>query len=172
MNKQLIILAILFAAILGLQGNASAHVVIKDDTAKTGVVFHITPDDDPVAGEASQLFFDFEQPADNYSFGIKIINASGKVTNSFVTVNKQTVSTNYIFPEQGLYHIELTAQAKRPGITSLHYDAHQQVERGAGQKTISNHTAAKVSLLGGMAALVVLLAGGVLRRRYMARRDT
>jgi hypothetical protein len=166
MNKQLIAVLVVIAAVLSLQGSTSAHELIKDDTAKTGVVIHITPDDDPVAGKASQIYFDFEQPAKDYSFTVNVVNASGASVNNPVTVTGQTIRTDYTFPKQGLYHIELTAQAQRPGVASLHYDAHQQVGRGLGSAKASSHTLAKVGLVLGIAVLAILVIAVTFGRRH------
>lgn len=123
-----------WALVLGLVSftrPAQAHMFSKDTMAGSGSVLHITPDDDPIAGEQASLVFD-----------IKDLSAAGKQAVAKLTItddqNKEaivpahvrdnTVAAEYTFPRQGLYKIALSIE--QDDIQTHHFAQSQRVNRG------------------------------------------
>lgn len=83
-------ICLIVLGVLILPASVSAHVLITDKNNQIGSVLHITPDDDPIAGQPSALYFDIESKnvsTDNYSFSL---NVSGKLNGSDnITVRSQ-----------------------------------------------------------------------------------
>lgn len=46
--------------IMSFSQKAYAHVLVSDESNTVGAVLHITPDDDPIAGESAHIFFDVQ----------------------------------------------------------------------------------------------------------------
>ena len=114
MRKLIIALAM---ALVLVPAKASAHVLISDTSRHVGAVLHITPDDDPVAGEPSGLFFDIQNTDvshDNYSFSLTITNTEGEQALVPIIVSGTTVSASYVFPSQAAYTILLKAEPTDP----------------------------------------------------------
>lgn len=135
--KKYVLFVILWVAwmhILGLISftrPAEAHMFSKDTMAGSGSVLHITPDDDPIAGEQASLVFD-----------IKDLSGDGKQTVAKLTIaddqNRETtvsaqirgnlVSASYVFSHQGLYKIALIIEQE--GVQTHHFIQSQRVNRG------------------------------------------
>lgn len=92
-----------------------AHVLLEDKNAEVGAVLHLTPDDDPIAGQNSQLFFDIQdkntQARIPYSgYELLSTNESNTTTAIPLEVSGKTLTANYTFPVQGVYRLELKSK--------------------------------------------------------------
>jgi hypothetical protein len=141
---------------------ASAHVVITDTTHEVGTVLHINPDDDPVAGESSSIFFDVRMtalPSDPHLVNLKVINSAGESTFVPTSVDGAKVAGTYTFPSQGVYQINLIIDTGRSGTSDqpryLSFVQSQRVSRGV----ISNPLDAPQYI---WAEVLLILSGGAL----------
>lgn len=116
MSKKIVIGAILASALsLFVVSNVSAHVLITDETNTIGSVLHVMPDDDPIAGESSDLYFDVQ------ASGIKqgdvtmsVLNIeTGERTSVETKVENKLVTAAYTFPTQGVYELQFIVESDK-----------------------------------------------------------
>lgn len=158
---------------------AQAHVLITDNTGTIGAILHITPDDDPIAGEPSSLFFDIQSDAFSkhaHSVVLQITDDKGHTVDVPAQLIGSSVSANYIFPQQGVYKIVLSAHAHAE--TGSHEAAHahtfthtQRVARGLAGSVLDEptHTWADIGLVLSLCSLVLLFIIGKNKRGDIAK---
>ena len=114
---------------------ASAHVLITDTTNSTGAILHITPDDDPIAGKQSTLYFDVKNSQLGSTESAKIIVADrdGEVIETSSTIEGNLLSTQLTFPSQGVYTIQISTTQNGNPVTFEHT---QRVSRGTSTDTL------------------------------------
>lgn len=166
--KKLSVALVLVFTLLPLS-KASAHVFILDTTQATGAVLHINPDDDPIAGEKSQFFFDSQalSGANEASFSITI---DGTVDDVEMEVNDTLATAEYVFASQGVYKLEFTVSS---GGDTYVFEHTQRVSRGVSDSPLDEpvHAWAEVALVTGIAGLA-LLAIIVFNRRLAIGRQS
>lgn len=160
MKKYLLLICTVMAVCL-LPASVHAHVLISDDTKKVGAVLHLTPDDDPIAGEPSELFFDIqsnEVSQQTHSFTLKVVAGDGGEAFVPIQVAGSTVSARFAFPSQGAYTISLHAEPLAIGGRTLQFSHPQRVSRGlvASTQATPSHLWAEVSLIASLCGLLVL----------------
>ena len=168
--KKLLLLTIGF--MLLLSGSALAHIAIPSKDGNGAIVLHITPDDDPIAGQQSSLYFGLgdDITTDNSTFVIQITDEFGQVSTPPVTLEDQTVSANFTFPKTGVYTVALQASKPQLGsrqLTAL-YSAAIRVDRGIGSTVSVSHPLAQGALIFSILILVVLLVLAFNNRRSIA----
>jgi hypothetical protein len=107
-----------------------AHVLLKDESGKTGAVLHINPDDDPIAGGHSSFFFDIQDSSLSSSDPTAVLvvtNEDGLSENVPLDFVGNTVSVAYIFPKRGVYTLQLTVSGAS---SELVFNHTQRVSRG------------------------------------------
>jgi len=118
----------------------SAHVFFtgSNSSVSSGVIMHVTPDDDPIAGAEARFYFDIQNQSintDDYIFKLNITNSKG-ISEPAATfpAGKNSVTAKYVFPLRGAYTISLQAT---PVPTSpvvikepIDFTYNQQVSRG------------------------------------------
>lgn len=97
---------------------AVAHTLQTDGTI--GAVLHISPEDDPIAGDISSFFFEIKDTADNFTSRLcectVTIEKNSKIllTQPVFQDTNEDNQTNltmiYTFPETGIYKITLTGK--------------------------------------------------------------
>ncbi len=115
-----------------------AHVIISDKDRTLGAILHVTPDDDPIAGQVTSLFLDLQDKSitpQTHVFGLTVTNEAGEKSSVLAYPEGSTVSARYTFPTQGLYTLEFWVRpfdvlAKT---TTLTYS--QRVSRGTAQSS-------------------------------------
>ncbi len=141
-------------------GTVQAHVLLSDSEEKVGSILHITPDDDPIAGEPSNLFFDIQDKQvteKTYSFTLKIIAEDDTQALAPIAVSGSNVSANYTFPRQGTYSIILSAEPIDGRGRTLYFEQAQRVSRGiAGNQAQQAYVWAEMGVVASCSALVVL----------------
>ena len=141
---------------------ASAHIVITDTTHEVGTVLHINPDDDPVAGESSSIFFDVRMnalPSDPHLVNLKVTNSAGESTYVPTSVDGAKVAGAYTFPSQGVYQINLIIDTGRSGTSDQpRYSSFVQSQR-VSRGLISNPLDAPQYV---WAEVLLILSGGAL----------
>ncbi|MGI9027827.1 MAG: hypothetical protein ACR2FM_03235 [Candidatus Saccharimonadales bacterium] len=133
---------------------ASAHVLESQDTI--GAVLHIDPDDDPVAGESTGIYFEFKDKTNR--FKVQDCNCKLVVQQDNQTIYDQSFGQvaggEFTFPERGVYVVKAIGSPKTASAFDafeLSYDV--RVQRGIGQPDATSST--------GKTKNIVLLVGGV-----------
>src|SRR5688500_5203724 len=107
----------LLCLVVFLPSAASAHVLVADTAKNAGAILHITPDDDPITGEPSELFFDI-QPATitthTHAFTLKVINDHGDEEVVPIQVSGSAISATYTFSKPAAYTVQLVAEPLDP----------------------------------------------------------
>jgi hypothetical protein len=151
---------------------ASAHVLVMDSTNTQGAILHIIPDDDPVAGEVSQLYFDMQQTNDTVrEVRLVIRDEAGAESSVDTTVKGALVTASYIFPAQGAYEIRYTVIEDR---NEYVFTQAQRVSRGIVSSALNtpNYSWAQALLIASGVGLVIL---GILvwnHRKDIAKHST
>lgn len=140
--------------------SASAHVLITEPGTSVGAILHIQPDDDPVAGEPSSLFFDVQGTlVQGQKNKVTITDEAGSIVEPPITTQQNSITTEHTFPSQGVYIIQLT-------IGEHTLTQSQRVSRGAIVNTIDTdrHQIAEIGLLVSATAVIVLGIVAINRR--------
>ena len=147
---------------------ASAHMFIKDPIAGAGAVLHITPDDDPVAGEQSGFLFDIKHTSpvgQDSSANLAITDEQNNTITVPTVIKEGAASVKYTFAKQGLYKLVLTV---KKGEKQTHiFTLDQRVSRGI----ISGGTTRSTPLWAGAGLLVAGLATIIIAALAIARRS-
>ncbi len=156
--------------------SVSAHVLLRDARADIGAVLHINPDDDPIAGQTSQLYFDLQDKNSQvriaYS-GYELIIAderNGAVTVP-LTVSGSTLQVEYTFPSQGLYRLTLRSKASYDQFQKVAMRDSLRVSRGVAGRIDSKpkHPLASVISLAVTVAFISLVILAWNYRHIIAR---
>lgn len=155
-----------FALVLALPISVQAHVLVSDEQDSKGAILHVSPDDDPIAGEESDLFFDLqddELDADYVPY-LSIANEDGQVDDVDVEKDANFVTAVYTFPYQGTYQLSLRIES---GNESHTYEMTQEVTRGAVRNSSERQVEPWAYALFGLAlgGLMVLLLALVIRKK-------
>lgn len=174
MKRLLLFFLVMFSFSLFVGQRAYAHVLVTDQTGKKGAILHIVPDDDPVAGKNSTLFFDLQDD---------LLDDEGKVTLSIAQTGKNKpikvktkkdgslVTASYIFPHQGVYFIRYDIKT-----LGFNYTFHQttRVSRGLVAETLEKprYTWAEGLLVGCGVSLLCLVILAWNHRKGIIRQST
>lgn len=116
--KRLLFVMLVMTGLFMLTPSAQAHVLVTDQSGAEGAILHINPDDDPVAGQSSVLFFDAQNNLLNNSVvkltienqeGLKEV-VDGKISGSLATID-------YTFPVQGVYKLTFVVSSGQKDYT-------------------------------------------------------
>lgn len=104
----------------GSAAPAFAHV-LKTDNA-IGAVMHVTPDDDPVAGDDTTFFFDIKDKNNKFNSQacectVTIFKGSEQIKQADLyqsggTGGLETPLFTYVFPQRGIYVIQISGKPK------------------------------------------------------------
>lgn len=173
MKSKLIIIFALVGLSVSLltSDNAAAHVIIRDDANTTGAVLHVTPDDNPIAGEHSDLFFSLEgESLTGSQVSIVITNTSTQESAEPATsLTASGIVAQYTFPSRGTYDISLSISGKAD-YTFSHV---QRVSRGIGTDTSidSSYPLARAGIILSVAATMLLIAIAYARRKLIFKQS-
>ncbi len=179
MKRLIPLIAMLLALLLGPAQSASAHVFFTDETGNAGVITHITPDDDPIAGSRTSFYFDIKSDTintDDYIFRLNIVDNTGqKMPASVMAMGPTAVGGAYVFPVQGAYTLELIAtpiyagRASQLPPTTFTYDL--RVTRGTVASPLDQprYAWAEFGLVAGLCGIVVLSIVVISRRQMIAK---
>ena len=113
-----ITLVLLFLVGLWEAGEAEAHMF--ESSGGIGVVLHVSPDDDPIAGETSQVRLAFSDTSDLFDLKdcecVVVISAAGEEIFRYqiMTGNSDSiireVSFEVVFPEKNVYSIQISGK--------------------------------------------------------------
>ncbi len=151
---------------LGFSQSANAHVLIQDDSKSVGAVLHVNPDDDPIAGKASELSLELQTILPVQRATLTISDGQSMQTVPLTAANT-AASGHYTFPSQGVYGLTFTT-ATANKTYSFHFT--QRVSRGVnGQMPRQTHAWADIMLIACGSLLAVLLVLAVVRRVIIVR---
>jgi hypothetical protein len=155
-----------------LPQRAEAHVLIADTTNKIGAIVHFSPDDEPVAGGISGIYFDVPSNIDIALSNpeLEIDSSNGSIRELVpVTINGQTISAAFEFPLRDLYNIDLSFSP--PGRTPLQFHYSVRITSSLYGANPSPHVAAwvKVGLLLSVWSLLALIVVAIKQRKEIAK---
>lgn len=109
--KIFILLISLLGFVLVPESRAAAHVVARDESSNSGVLVHSTPNDDPIVGIQSELFFELQDDTlstKNFIYTIEVLspNNTKELITTYVLGDK-TIGAKYTFPQIGSYRFLL-----------------------------------------------------------------
>lgn len=151
---------------------ASAHVLVMDSTNTKGAILHIIPDDDPVAGEVSQLYFDMQETNDaKREVRLVIRDEAGTEKAVDTTVQGALVTASYTFPAQGVYEIKYTVIEDG---NEFVFTQAQRVSRGMATSALNapSYSWAQALLIASGVGLVILGILALNHRKDIARHST
>lgn len=149
---------------------ASAHVLITDEKNSTGAILHITPDDDPIAGQEATIYFDTQNRLPSHrndSITLEIIDSFGERKAVDTKISGNLATATYVFPSQGAYELLFTVTADN----ETHIFKHsQRVSRGTSGDPLNRPTYAwaEISLIVCGSLFLVLFIVAVNNRKDIA----
>lgn len=90
---------------------AYAHQLIPDTTHTTGAILHMTPNDDPVAGTVTGIYYEMQSKelVSKAAITMMVESSEGGIREVLpVVVTNETVSSSFTFPNKNLYYLTLT----------------------------------------------------------------
>lgn len=164
--RKLFFIGLLFVIFGVASEKAAAHVLLMDETGTVGAVLHISPDDDPVAGERTGFFLDVQNlPAASDDLSLTVVD-----TQSGLEMPSDDPQ-NFVFPARGRYRLVFTINSEGKIYTFSH---EQLVSRGVatGASHTPDHQWAEALLLTGVIGMVLLIVVVFNRREDIARQST
>ncbi len=156
---------------------ALAHVLIQDSTVNVGAVLHINPDDDPVAGQSSELYFDIQDansrvriPYEGYQ--LLVTDETGQTKQIVTSFHDTNVIATYVFPTQGLYRLELKSAPKYDQFQKVSLRYSLRVGRGIGHVTSRSYDWTSPLIIGSLGGVVLLAVLVINNRKQIARQST
>jgi hypothetical protein len=152
---------------------ARAHVLITDTAKQVGAILHVQPDDDPIAGESSNLFFDIQSEAlatGNYTAILTIRDDKGQRSDVPAKIAGNTITAVYTFASQGVYRMELVTKTNDTKGTGRTFDYVQRVSRGVEASPLQQpqYDWAELLMVGAVVAAIVLVILAVNNRKAIA----
>lgn len=146
----------------------SAHVLITDESHTKGAILHLTPDDDPIAGQEATLYFDTQ--AHTNAVSVSIQSEDGEVSNIAMKLEGALATARYIFPTQGVYRLTFTAKSDEQTYT---FTQTQRITRGKAASALDKPTYAwaEIMLIVCSILLSLLLFTAWDRRKDIARQS-
>lgn len=148
-SKLAIFLLGFFYTLLFPQGLVFAHVL--KTSGSVGAVVHVSPEDDPIAGEPTDFFFEFKDKdgkfkPDNCDCKVVILKSgkeaySAPLFQSNTDPNLTNASFSYTFPEKNVYTVKVIGNPLTPDAFqafTLDYDI--RVARESETNTSPNQT--------------------------------
>lgn len=167
MIKLLFLAALL---LFSLQTNSvNAHVLVTDETKQRGAILHIIPDDDPIAGQLSTIYFDIQTTQQAISdASVTIRSQKGQAETVNVEIDGSLVIAEYTFPYQGLYSLEFMINSGDDISYTFTYS--QRVSRGVSESALDRptHAWAEALFIASSALFVFLVILAINRRRTIA----
>ncbi len=156
--KKFLLVVIVSVCLLG--GTVQAHVLIADSQRRMGAVLHITPDDDPIAGEPSTISLSIQGAnisEKTHAFRLHIKSDQGREGDVPLHITSGTVTASYVFPMRGVYALVLTAEPISGEGQTITFEHAQRVSRGeAGSGGVMSPLWARMGLVGSVSALFVI----------------
>ncbi len=121
--KYIFALFLLLFVFIASSNTAYAHVLKTNGSV--GAVMHVTPDDDPIAGEESGFYFEFKDKEnkfkpENCDCTISILQSGKEIFSQPLFSNNadpslSNASFSFTFPQRDVYKIKITGKPSNPG---------------------------------------------------------
>ncbi len=114
--------------------SAMAHTLVKDSTNTVGAIYHITPEDDPIAGKTTAIYFEVESKIDLNTSTVNLMissRTSGFKQDIPVKIHDHTVSALFNFPVRELYFLRLSIVSNDAVHKEMTFTSSQQVTHSA-----------------------------------------
>lgn len=152
---------------------ASAHVLVTDSTSSQGAILHIIPDDNPIAGQESTLYFDTQQGLivpERTTATLVITDSTGRSAPITPTLDGSLVTASYTFPTQGVYRLTYTITTN--GTASV-FEYSQRVSRGVQGSVLDtpSYVWAEMLIVTSLTGLIVTISAAVVRRKAIAKQS-
>lgn len=159
---------VLVLVLISFTRPAAAHMFSKDTMSSSGAVLHITPDDDPIAGESASMIFSIHGLSDAEQSSARLIITDDQNHEAIVPahIRSGAVVAEYTFPRQGLYKISLSIE--QDGRQTHQFMQSQRVNRGIiSNATVKSDTPlwAVVGAVGTGAATIGVALTAFIRRK-------
>lgn len=120
--KKLFFTIIFGGLFLGPVPFVRAHVLLTD--GPVGVVLHIEPDDDPIVGQRSPIFFEFKDKEGRFSPAqcncrVRLLRDSKEISNQSLVSAEGSgaeMSAVVVFPERALYQLQISGAPRNTGV--------------------------------------------------------
>ena len=172
MKKLILFSVLVLVSVWASIESVSAHVFVPDETKARGAIVHITPDDDPIAGQKATIYFDVQ---DNLlkpdSVVVLAIQGEGSREELTAKFDDSLATFTYAFPSQGVH--ELTFNVNTDGNVYTFKQSHR-VARGVAASALDqpSYEWAKIALLASGIGFALLLITVINRRREIAKQST
>jgi hypothetical protein len=160
MARMLLIFALICFA--GWPLAAAAHV--NETSGSITALLHVKPDDKPVAGQAAELWFNFDDSKNKFAApacDCRIVIKQGNRTLVDRPIaarekqSQQVIRVDYVFPYQAAYDVALMGSSRQTdGFKNLELDYTVVVDRGTIKAASSPYVAWGILGFVGLAALV------------------
>lgn len=151
---------------------AMAHILVTDSTKSVGAILHVTPDDDPIAGQTASLFYDIQRDISEVkpeSIDLTITSSDGGEVAIPITIKGSYISASYTFANRGAYTITLRIPTKSE---VLSFTSVQRVSRGGSATDApQSYTWAKIGVITPV-CIIALLAIVAFNHRKNIRSQT
>lgn len=158
MKKLALISLSLMAVFISFNGTAKAHVLVSDESNTKAAILHITPDDNPIAGSQSNIYFDVQKQLTENADNVKLSITDKNGNTEYISTKNDgsLVTASYVFPYQGVYKLNVIVLS---GEKTYRFTYSQRVDRGAYQNAQdrTSHTWAEILLIASLVSLAVLL---------------
>lgn len=116
MKYAIVAIGVALAATLFSGSSAHAHTVLRDTSKTRSALLHVQPDDNPIAGEQSTLYFDTQQGdglffSDDSVVTLTLRHETAPPVDITANMNGSLATFTYTFPSQGLYELSFLAIA-------------------------------------------------------------
>ena len=122
--RVLIGLFLLILSAFSYPQNALAHVLKTDGSV--GAVIHVSPEDDPIAGESTDFYFEFKDKTgkftpENCDCNGSILQGGKEVYSAPLFQNStnpslENASFSYTFPEKNIYKVRVSGKPITTGV--------------------------------------------------------
>lgn len=161
--------SVLLLAWVSFSRPAEAHTLVKDSQAKSGAILHVTPDDDPIAGQSTSLMLDVQDASLSNSqliASLTVIDDINREIKVPARIHGKAIAADYTFPRQGLYTLVFSTQ--QGGQQTLSFTESLRVSRGAiNEAAIATSIPlwAGLGVLGSVIAMTVMGVIAFIRRK-------
>lgn len=172
MRRVFLLAGLVVFAVIAQSQTALAHVLVADDSNTNGAIVHITPDDDPVAGEPATIYFDAQEQLLDDTAVVSVMITDGSSASAVTNIKKDgsLITVQYVFPAQGLYTLTFTINSD--GKTYV-FERSQRIARGVSAEALEQKQYAWAEMLlvasGASSAALAIVAWN--RRQDIARQS-
>lgn len=171
--KPLFVVAALLVSLLFVVQPVYAHVLLLDQTHTKGAILHITPDDDPIAGQVATIYFDTQGllAKAGSSAVLTVRDGRSQTTHAKLAIDSTVATATYTFPTQGVYTLTFTVKSEGKTYT---FTQSQRISRGitAGTRSEPPYTWAEMVLLSVGICFAILVIFAVNHRKAIAKHSS